>query len=840
MTQSAVLVLARRSVRARLSRIAATVLGLAVAVSFTVAAFGVAAQFERFVGDGTDAAAQAAAAVPQGAVVIAAPAGGVTQTTAVDEALLGRVRAVPGVIEASGSYDQPIGVRLASGVQADIPVVLRGLVFTSAWDADRWTVVEGRAPTLDGDAGGALPIALDAGGERSADASLGDTIELQTPIGGVPALVVGLVEPANPGQDGVEQASGGEAGAAPALSAGVIDARVVVDSQVLAPLLDAEGRLDRITALPAPGVELDDVAGALIEALPADLRITTADDADAVTAQTVRVISEGVATATLAFAVLSAVVAALLVSNTLAILVTQRNRELALMRCVGLTSAQAARIVFLEAGMVGVAGGLLGLGLGVPLSVVGASFIQPGAEVDLLVTPQMVIAAAGVGVAVTVIAAIMPALRASRVPPLAALVAADATPRRGIVGWAMTPLLLVVRAMSPSSGVRMAVDNARRDLRRSGATATTLIVGLGLISLVLTGSASIRAATEDQFVNASSADLYLERRGLVRISTEAMEQRLAEVGVTSGVVSVLAVDGRLDGPEGGIDQVSAARLDSIPQQFDLGLTGGAFPEEAAAVPVSDFAGTAGRGQLDEAGRVMLSDEASETLGAKVGDAVTLRSVSGTERDLRVVGTYQRTAFVGPAVVERADAERIGADGSFEVAAVDVPEGLRVRRSSRYLERNLNGFPKLRVHTPSEFAALNVGVADTVTRLVLVILSGALLVGALGAANTISLSVMERRRELGLLRAVGATAAQVRSLVRTEALVICGLAAAVAMVAGVGLAVLAVSRAPAEFAAEPLVPWPSLAVVGVAALAIGATSAALATRRQNAGGPLDAL
>ncbi len=837
------LVLARRSLRARLSRIAATILGLAVAVGFTVAAFGVAAQFDRFVGAGTDQAAEATDAIPKGAVVIAAPAGGATQTTAVDESLLARVRAVPGVIEASGSYDQPIGVRLPSGAQADVPVVLRGLVFTSAWSSDRWRVVEGEAPTLnDRPSGGDLPIALDAGGERSADATLGDRIQLQTPIGGVSARVVGLVRPAGDGgADSVGQVSSPvNDGATGAMSIGVIDARVVIDPRVLPALLDAEGRLDRITAIPVPGTDLDELAARLRSSLPADLEVSSAKDADAVTAQTVQVISEGVATATFAFAALSAAVAALLVSNTLAILVTQRNRELALLRCVGLTTAQAGRIVMLEAAMVGIAGAALGLVLGIPLSMVGASFIQPGAQVGLLVTTQMVGAAVLVGVGVTMVAAIVPAFRASRVPPLAALVAADSAQRRGVVGWAMTPLLLAARALSPTTSVRMAVDNARRDLRRSGATAVTLIVGLGLISLVLTGSASIRAATQDQFVNASSADLYLERRGLVRISGDAVDERLAAAGVESGLVSVLAVDGSLRGPSGTIDQVSASRLDAVPRLFDLGLSGGAFPQ-GPAPPIADFndadAGTQGE---TDVGRAMLSDGAAQTLGVGVGGDVTLRSVSGRERTLRVVGTYRGTAFVGPAVVERADAEAIAADGSFEVAAVDVPDRFDVADAAGYFGRNLRGFPKLRVHTPEEFAALNVGVANTVTRLALVVLSGALLVGALGAANTISLSVMERRRELGLLRAVGATAGQVRSLVRTEALVICGLAGLVGVSAGVVTAVVAVGRAPAEFAADPVVPWLSLGVVGVAALTIGAVSAALATRRQNAGGPLDAL
>ncbi|MEZ5383334.1 MAG: FtsX-like permease family protein [Microthrixaceae bacterium] len=823
-SSSAVMRLAWRSARARMSRIAATVLGLAVAVSFTVAAFGVAAQFDRFVGEGTDAAAQELDGLPAGAVTIAAPAGGVTQTTAVDESLLGLVRASDGVLEATGTYDQPIGVRLLPGQQAEVPVVLRGLVFTSAWSEERWRLTAGRAPIGGADgAGDELPIALDPGGQRAAEAELGDRVRLQTPIGGVSARVVGLVEPAEAGRGSLAE------------TAGVSDARVVADGQVLPALLDAEGRLDRITAYPAPGVGLDVLADRLRAQLPPDLEVSSAADPDAVTAQTVAVISDGVSTATLAFAGLSAVVASLLVANTLTILVTQRNRELALLRCVGLTAPQAGRTVLAEATLVGAAGAVVGFLAGLPLSLVGASFIRPGQPLNLVVTPAMVVAAATVGLGVTLAAALLPAVRAMRVAPLAALAAAERPPRRGLVGMALTPPLAAMAALAPSSTGRMAIGNARRDVRRSGATASTLVVGLGLISLVLTVSASITAATQEQFVNDSNADVYLERRGLVRISAGAVDDALARRGVRSGMVSVLAVDGTLIGPSGVVDRATAADLERIPSLFDLGLEGGEFPRSASQ------GGPGGRSATSGAvGRVMVSEQAAATLGVEVGEAVTLRSVSGRERPLQVVGSYRATAFFGPAVVERADAEAISADGSFELAALDVPRRFSPERAANYLAGELQGFPKLRAHTPDQFAALNVGVAETVTRLALVVLSGSLLVGALGAANTISLSVMERRRELALLRAVGATADQVRSLVRSEALAICGLAGALATLAGVGLATLGMTRAPPEFAAEPVIPWTALVAVGVAALAIGWAAAVLATRPSQRAGPFDGL
>ena len=229
-------------------------------------------------------------------MVVTSRANGATEATAISNELVDRIAGIDGVLTAQGTFDQPIGVRLPSGAQADVPVVLRGLVFTSAWSSDRWRVVEGEAPTLnDRPSGGDLPIALDAGGERSADATLGDRIQLQTPIGGVSARVVGLVRPAGDGgADSVGQVSSPvNDGATGAMSIGVIDARVVIDPRVLPALLDAEGRLDRITAIPVPGTDLDELAARLRSSLPADLEVSSAKDADAVTAQTVQVISEG-------------------------------------------------------------------------------------------------------------------------------------------------------------------------------------------------------------------------------------------------------------------------------------------------------------------------------------------------------------------------------------------------------------------------------------------------------------------------------------------------------------------------------------------------------------------
>jgi putative ABC transport system permease protein len=331
----------------------------------------------------------------------------------------------------------------------------------------------------------------------------------------------------------------------------------------------------------------------------------------------------------------------------------------------------------------------------------------------------------------------------------------------------------------------------------------TLAVSLLLVGTVLTVSTSVQTSIREQYTSRSDADLFLRRRGVVRVDARSLEARLGAEG-RAGYVDLSRVEGSLRGPDGVEPIVRSAELSELSGLFDLDLLDDTDPD----------------------GTVLLSTTAADTLGAGVGDVVTLRSTSGVDTELRVRGIHRNSAAVGPAVIEHAVARAAGAEGSFELAAIALQEGASVDGARRWIDRNIGGFNRLGVDTPQGFAQTDTDIAETVTRLLLVLLGGTLALGAVGAANNVALAVADRRRELSMLRAIGATRRQVRRLVTVEAALLCGLVGTVAAALGAALGAVLLRAAPDQLATSPRVPWAGLVAVVVVAVALGALAAAL--------------
>lgn len=800
-----------RSARHRLGRIAATALAVAAATALAVAAFGLAAQTERLLG-GTSSAAAAIDLLPEGAVVITAGTPGATEPTAISTDLVDAAAGVDGVLDASGTYEQPIAVRIPRSSQDERPPMLRGLLFSSEWDPGRWVVRRGVDPAMAApfppSAEQPVAIALDAAGLATAQASVGDVVRLQTPTGGRDAQIVGEVAAASP--DGT---------AGPLAADGVGDANVVVEREALATLLGAQGRVDRITVTPQPGVGTEQLTRDLAAALPDDLVLRSAADPEVALARSVAAASDAITLGTTALAVLAALVAASLIMNTLSIVAAQRTAEVALARCVGMSRAQVIGSFLVEAVLVGLVAAALGLALGTPLAALGAGVVVPDASTAMVVTPTMTVVAVLVGLGVTVLAATRPARRLARVPPVAALSASRARRGRSLLLSAVLPILAVLRRTARRPVLRMSLAQPAQDPRRAGAVVATLFVSLVLVGTVLTVSTSVRTSIDAQYAERSTADLYLRRRGVVRVDARSLEARLGAED-RAGYVDLSRVEGSLIGPDGVETVVRSASLDEVPA---------AFPLDLGADPGADT----DRG-------VLLSATSASELGVGPGDEVTLRSTSGVDASLTVRGIYRNAAVVGPALVSSLAARSVDAEGSFELAAIRLEPGAPVERIRRAIDRNIGGFNRLAVDTPRGFAATDTEIATTVTRLVLVILAGTLALGAVGAANNIALAVDERRRELATLRAVGAGRRQVAAMVTIEAVTLCGLVGAVAAALGAAVGVAVLRVAPAGLASVARVPVPALVTVVVASMALGAVAAAVPALAAARRPPLDGL
>ncbi|MFN8052004.1 MAG: FtsX-like permease family protein [Acidimicrobiales bacterium] len=817
-------------------RLAWLAVAVTVAVGFTVGAFGFSTQLERLLDPATNGV-DALDTLPAGAVVITARSDAVTSPTALDDRLLARVRAVAGVAIAEGSYDQPIAFRLPAGAQAERPVILRGVVLSSTWSDERWTVVEGRSPR------GPNEVVTDAAGLLVGQTALGAEARVDLPTGVRTMRVVGVARSAT----APDPPPAGSGGGVVALAS----AHAILDPGVAPILLDAVGKVDRITALPTPGTDPGVLEDRLRDALPPDVVVSSSLSRAAVTQHTVARIDDGVTSGVTAFAALTVLISSLVVANTLSVVVAQRTREFGLLRVVGASRAQVVRKVLAESTAVGLVGAVAGFGLGIVLAYVAARLVRDSTvPVGFAVTPSMAVVAILVGLGVTLLGGLVPAVRAGRIPPLAALSdtrgGADRPPRpavplmlvvvggavaaagagdggwsrlgvvalfigvAGLSRWVVRPLMAVMGAATGAvtgPATRIGIGNTRRQPSRTAGAASTLMVGLALVGLVATVGASVRVTVRSQFDTAGRADLYLERRGVERVSPGALEAQLLRMlsfrrrGFDGA--DLIAVDGVLVGRDGATTTPMASNLAALDRMVDLGLSSGDL-------------GTASGDLGTTARSVVLADGVASDLGVGVGDSVRLRAISGAETTLRVTATYANTAVAGGAVVDVTGVDR-SALGTWELGMLRFDGRIPVRRVSEVAAR----FPKVRVHSPTEFGDLNASVADTVLRVIGVVLVGMIGIGYLGLVAALGLSTLERRKELVMLRAIGAGRAQVRAMVTVEAVMIGLIAVLVGLTIGVVAGCVGGALAPQDLVANVVVPVRGLLVIAACSVVLAA-------------------
>ncbi|MEV7430386.1 FtsX-like permease family protein [Nocardioides sp. NPDC092400] len=699
------------------------------------------------------------------------------------------------------------------------------------------TIQEGRAPERSGE------VVLDARTAERAGYGIGDDVPFVTSTDrlNLDAELVGIAEFAEGGS----------------LNGATLAQFDTATAQEL--FLEGADAYNDIWVTAEDGVSQEELAERVREVLPAGVEAVTGDDAADEAASDLLEAVSFLTTFLLIFAGIALVVGSFLIVNTFSILVAQRSRELALLRALGASKRQVTWSVQLEALVLGLVGSTVGLGLGVLLAMgiraVTATFGLDLTGQGLVFSPRTVLAAYAVGVLVTMAAAWLPARRTARIAPvqalrddvalpessmrrrlwaglvlvvggLAALAAglfAD-VPRAGWwVGLGVLAVLLGVAAASPVlsrpflSAARaayarvfgavgnLAGQNGLRNPRRTTATASALMIGLTLAcTMAIVGDSA--KATVDKSVEENFVGDYVVSSAFGGEFSPAIADRMAGV---DGVASVLRERFAFAERDGEGQGVAATDPDTVD---DLGLT----LVEGSADPLRDDT-------------VVVQQSWAEEEGVGVGDTVTLDLPTG-EAAWEVVGVFEDDPIVFLPLLTTVDTLlAAGFPDRDNYIVVDAEPGAGPALQDR-LEEVVADSPVVTVKDEAGFAAEQREPIDQLVLMIFALLGLALVIAVLGIVNTLALSVIERTREVGLLRAIGLSRAQLRLMITLESVVIAVLGAVLGVLLGTFFGVALMRALRDEGLDVVSVPAGQLAAFLLVAVVVGVLAAVLPARR----------
>ena len=589
-------------------------------------------------------------------------------------------------------------------------------------------------------------------------------------------------------------------------------------------VFDAGPSVDAVYVQRDANVTTAELRSRIESALGPGYEVLTASEATIQVGKPVRQFLGFFTDALLGFAAIGVVVGAFIIFNTFSILVAQRTRELGLLRAMGATGGQVVRSVVLEALVVGAVASAIGLGIGVMLGV-GLLDLLREIGLDLPATSTVllgrtVFVSLFVGIVVTVVAAAIPAVRAARVPPVAAIAdvperAVGAFGRRiaigvvvllagaallayglarardvsgvldkvqvvafgafGVLVGVVLLLPAVVRPAVRALGAplrrlgppgTLARANAMRNPRRTAITASALVIGLALVGLTATFGASARASVGESTAAGLRADYIVKSDGFAGFSTQVVD-RLREVPGVTTAASMRVADGAVDGDVKTVGSIDPRLLTKV---VDLGVVRGN--------PAS----------LDAHG-VLVSDELARHAGVDVGDQLLVQFARGRV-PLTVRAIYSQQNFIGlfgqsiPLLVAPATIN-LGSGGTPQDTLVLVQTaGGETKANQRAMQRALSDdFPNIDVLTRAQFRDDQQAQVDQFLTVLIAILALSEIIAILGIINTLALSVYERTRELGLLRVVGMSRRQMRRMVRWESVVIAVLGGIIGLALG---------------------------------------------------------
>jgi putative ABC transport system permease protein len=576
-------------------------------------------------------------------------------------------------------------------------------------------------------------------------------------------------------------------------------------------VLGKEGLVDEVDVRAEDGVGADELRSRISAVLPDGVVAVTGEQAADEGVDSVKDALGIFTTVLLVFAGVALLVGSFVIWNTFNVLVAQRRREVALLRAVGATQRQVLGGVLVEAATIGLVAGGLGLVTGVGLATAIRSMLELiGVDVPTTspaVEPRTILVALAVGLGVTMVAALLPAWVAARVAPMEALRDVVPAPHgsgrvRHTAGWLVltlgaamlvassvagnqrwwtvaatltTFLGLVFVGPSLARGLarlaahgrrggswRMAARNVGRNSRRAAATALALTIGLTVVAAVAVTAASLKDSVSEAVSGGNRSDLILEPAGAGMGISSSVAELLRGRADVEDVVELREWGAQVDGRGTMVTGLDTEGLDQV---IDLGVETG---------DLADL----GRG------RILVSSTQADDLGAATGDELVVTFPEGGPQTFRVAGTFSKGSLINASyIISMPDYEANVASRLDGAILMTSAPGIEPDEAKAAIERAVADYPNVTVNTPDDITRKARQSVNQLLGIVTALLLLAVVVAILGIVNTLALSVLERTRELGLLRAVGGTRRQVRAVVRRESVLMSVLGAATGIALG---------------------------------------------------------
>ncbi len=755
----------------------------------------------------------------------------------IDTAIIDAVSQVDGVAAAEGHVSgyaqiiQPNGEPLGNPGEG-APTL--GHAWLVNEQLNPYSLVEGRAPTAHGQ------IVIDRQSANDSGLGIGDTATVLTKHGPDQFTITGIAR----------FADADSAGGSTAVLFTPEDAQAYVAEP---------GRVDTILVVADDGVSEQELVGRLQSILPDDVEALTGTELADESKQQIAENLSFIDTFLMVFAGIALFVGGFIIFNTFTIIIAQRQRETALLRAIGASRKQVIRSVVLESLAVGVIASAAGVAAGIGIAKGLAALLDAvGLELPagpLVIGSNTVIISMAVGTLITVLAAYLPARRAGKVPPVAAMrdVALDrsgGSRRRLVIGTGITSLgvasLLVGLAAEalalvglgaivtflgvaviapmlskpaatligwPAARVTrisgsLARNNAVRNPRRTASTAAALMIGVGLVGFIATFAASTKASINAGVDREYDGDFVLDTGSFGFGGVDhAVAEELAGDPRFDTVTSFRVSTSRLDGQSGKLFSWDA---DTVGSMFDLGAVEGDVTS------------------LDDHDIAVSRDYATEhryTIGSTIPAAFAAGEVT-----LTVAAIYENMTWVGETFIDHSVLDGLGADALDSAIYLTVAATTPTADARAALDAVTADYPTLELMDRDELKADRAGEIDMILNLIYALLGLAIVIALMGITNTLALSIFERTRELGLLRAVGMTRRQLKSTVRLEAVIIALFGTTLGLAIG-GFFGWSIVRALASEGIDQLViPVPTLAVVTVIAALSGVAASVLPARR----------